>query len=263
MRSIAHAHLRGRSARSAARRGVLLLIGLAAIVGTASGAAAAVDKDGRAVPSMRRTAEARDLRATKRARSLRADRRRHGRSAHRRLDSTAPGHALVTRHVPAFHAPALRQAMAHEAAGEAAREWRPHAAHPHGRARRLGTMLASLGRELMLPPMPQEQSSLSGAPIRWVASADCLAMPLRTVLAEVAQSFGHLQVNSTCRSARHNARVGGAKRSFHLSGHAADFRVSSSPRAVLAFLRARTDVGGLKHYGGGLFHIDTGPRRSW
>jgi uncharacterized protein YcbK (DUF882 family) len=126
----------------------------------------------------------------------------------------------------------------------------------------MGTMLVSLGRELMLP-IPQEQPSLSGAPIRWVASPDCLAAPLRTVLVELAQSFGHLQVNSTCRSHRHNARVGGAKRSFHLTGQAADFRVSSSPRAVLAFLRARGDVGGLKHYGGGLFHIDTGPRRTW
>jgi uncharacterized protein YcbK (DUF882 family) len=123
-------------------------------------------------------------------------------------------------------------------------------------------MLASLGRELMLP-IPQEQPSLSGVPIRWVASPDCLAMPLRTVLVEIAQSFGHLQVNSTCRSPTHNARVGGAKRSFHLTGNAADFRVSSSPQAVLAFLRARRDVGGLKHYGGGLFHIDTGPRRTW
>jgi hypothetical protein len=153
----------------------------------------------------------------------------------------------------------MRDAVAH-AAGEAAREWRPHAVHPHRKALRPGTMLASLGHELLLP-LPQP--SLSGAPIRWVASSDCLAMPLRTVLVELAQAFGRLQVNSTCRSPRHNARVGGVKHSFHLTGHAADFRVSSSPSAVLAFLRARRDVGGLKHYGGGLFHIDTGPRRTW
>jgi hypothetical protein len=156
---------------------------------------------------------------------------------------------------------AMRHA-AHAAAGEAAREWRPHAVRPQRRARRPGTMLASLGRELVLP-IPQEQPSLSGVPIRWVASSDCLAMPLRTVLVELAQFFGQLRVNSTCRGPGHNARVGGAKHSFHLTGHAADFRVSSSPSAVLAFLRARGDVGGLKHYGGGLFHIDTGPRRTW
>ena len=34
-------------------------------------------------------------------------------------------------------------------------------------------------------------------------------------------------------------------------------------RAILAFLKAKKEVGGLKHYGGGAFHIDTGPRRTW
>jgi hypothetical protein len=32
---------------------------------------------------------------------------------------------------------------------------------------------------------------------------------------------------------------------------------------VLSFLKANKLVGGLKHYGGGAFHIDTGPRRTW
>jgi uncharacterized protein YcbK (DUF882 family) len=100
-------------------------------------------------------------------------------------------------------------------------------------------------------------------PIRWVASADCLAGALRSVLVELAASFGPLVVNSTCRSRRHNAQVGGARRSFHLTGNAVDFRVAGNPRPVLAFLRARKDVGGLKHYGGGVFHLDTGPRRTW
>jgi Peptidase M15 len=188
---------------------------------------------------------------TRRSRRLRGKRSHHGRSAYRHLAAGTP-----------HHAPAMRDVVAHAAAGEAAREWRPHAMNPHRKALRPGTMLASLGHELLLP-MPQDQPSLSGVPIRWVASSDCLAMPLRTVLVELAQAFGQLRVNSTCRSPRHNAKVGGAKHSFHLTGHAADFRVSSSPSAVLAFLRARGDVGGLKHYGGGLFHIDTGPRRSW
>jgi hypothetical protein len=31
----------------------------------------------------------------------------------------------------------------------------------------------------------------------------------------------------------------------------------------MAYLRSSGMVGGLKHYGGGLFHIDTGARRSW
>ena len=128
--------------------------------------------------------------------------------------------------------------------------------------KRLGVMVASLGREFMVP-LPQEQPSLADTPVRWIASADCLAAALRTVLVELASSFGPVRVNSTCRSRAHNARVGGARRSFHLTGNAADFRISSEPRAVLAFLRERKDVGGLKHYGHGVFHIDTGPRRTW
>jgi len=137
---------------------------------------------------------------------------------------------------------------------------------PRPRAKRqkepLGTVIASLGREFMRF-LPNEPAPLSVGPIRWLASEDCLAAPLRTVLADLALAFGGLRVNSTCRSPRHNARVGGAKHSFHLTGNAADFRLPGNARTILAFLRARNDVGGLKHYGHGVFHIDTGPRRTW
>jgi hypothetical protein len=146
-------------------------------------------------------------------------------------------------------------------------------------------LLASLGRDnppmslpLDLTPVPgpadarigssdtQDPSnlpSLSGEPIRWVASPDCLAAPLRAVLAEVAANFGPLRVNSTCRSKRHNAQVGGAPRSYHLTGNAVDFRISGDVQPVLDFLTGKRLVGGLKHYGFGIFHIDTGPRRTW
>lgn len=125
-----------------------------------------------------------------------------------------------------------------------------------------GTRVASLGRDFA-PPSPSKAPSLSGGSIRWLASAGCLASSLRSVLEQVAANFGPLRVNSTCRSRRHNARVGGARHSYHLSGHAVDFRISGSARGVVAFLRRNGAVGGLKHYGHGLFHIDTGPRRSW
>jgi hypothetical protein len=42
-----------------------------------------------------------------------------------------------------------------------------------------------------------------------------------------------------------------------------DFRVRGDFAKVHAFLERMRTVGGLAHYGGGVFHIDTGPRRTW
>jgi hypothetical protein len=126
------------------------------------------------------------------------------------------------------------------------------------RRRSRNVHLASLGRPE--PEIAAPKGSLSGGSgIRWVANAGCLADSLRSVIAHVAANFGPVTVSSTCRSHSHNRRVGGARRSYHLSGQAADFRVKANIGAVHAYLRSA--VGGLKHYGGGLFHIDTGPRR--
>lgn len=134
------------------------------------------------------------------------------------------------------------------------------AAPPKG----LGPMVASLGRDLLAPP-PSAGPGLTGDPIRWLplASSECLAGPLRGVLSELAATFGPLTVRWTCRDKQLNARVGGAKRSYHLTGNAVDFNMTGNYRAILAFLKAKKEVGGLKHYGGGAFHIDTGPRRTW
>ncbi|HEY7085578.1 MAG TPA: D-Ala-D-Ala carboxypeptidase family metallohydrolase [Hyphomicrobiaceae bacterium] len=128
----------------------------------------------------------------------------------------------------------------------------------------VGPMVASLGREFFAPA-PLSAPSLAGDAIKWLPTAltDCLAEPLRGVLIELAGAFGPLTVRWTCRSRTINARVGGAKHSYHLTGNAVDFNMTGNYRAILAFLKAKTEVGGLKHYGGGAFHIDTGPRRTW
>lgn len=124
-----------------------------------------------------------------------------------------------------------------------------------------GVRVAALGGSYY--PQPKSEKSLTGSGVRWAASSSCLDSGLRAIVYQVAANYGPLRVNSTCRSHSHNRRVGGARRSKHLSGDAVDFRVSGNVRAVYAFLKSNGGVGGLKHYGGGLFHIDNGPRRSW
>lgn len=127
------------------------------------------------------------------------------------------------------------------------------------------TRVASLGRELELPSQTTEKKvgSVTGgsARVQWVASSGCVPGRLKAAIHHVAQNFGRVRVNSTCRSRRQNRRVGGASQSWHLKGQAADIRVFGNIGAAARYLRQV--VGGFRHYGGGLFHIDTGPRRSW
>ncbi len=122
---------------------------------------------------------------------------------------------------------------------------------------RAGSKRSSLGRTMTSEEAPR---SLTGG-ITWQASAGCVPGRLRGVLNDVAATYGAVKVTSTCRSRSANRAAGGASQSYHLSGEAVDFRVSGNTGSVYAYLSRHSSVGGFKHYGGGLFHIDTGPRR--
>lgn len=98
---------------------------------------------------------------------------------------------------------------------------------------------------------------------RDTAPTHCLPGPIMRVLTDVAERFGEVSVQSTHRSPGRNARVGGARRSLHLACRAVDFRVKGDGRAVIAYLRDHPDVGGVKRYRNGLFHIDDGASRTW
>jgi uncharacterized protein YcbK (DUF882 family) len=125
------------------------------------------------------------------------------------------------------------------------------------KARRMTHGRSNLGADISARDEPK---SLAGTEINWIANSACLHPDLRAVVAEVAATYGTVTVNSTCRSPGHNAAIGGAEHSFHLSGNAVDFRVHGNIAGAAAFLSGR--VGGYKNSGGGLFHIDTGPRRA-
>jgi hypothetical protein len=116
--------------------------------------------------------------------------------------------------------------------------------------------VASLGGGYSAPK-PRSLGGSGG--VNWVASSSCLNGSLRGVVSHVAANYGSVTVSSTCRSNERNRSVGGAPKSYHLSGDAVDFRVHGNVSGAVAYLSGRS--GGYKHMGGGLFHVDTGPTR--
>lgn len=99
--------------------------------------------------------------------------------------------------------------------------------------------------------------------VRASAPTRCLPGDLKEVVADVAAKFGPVSVESTHRPRAANRARGGAPRSLHIACRAIDFRVQARARAVLAYLRERPEVGGVKVYRNGIIHIDNGERRHW
>jgi hypothetical protein len=112
-------------------------------------------------------------------------------------------------------------------------------------------------------PSFDQQVARGAISLRTGAPTACLPGSLRLVVADVAARFGSVSLQSTHRTRAHNGRAGGARHSLHLSCRAIDLRVRTRSRGLVAYLRSRPEVGGLKIYRSGIIHIDNGERRSW
>lgn len=122
------------------------------------------------------------------------------------------------------------------------------------------------GKKSTKNQVQQKASSKIGstAPaIKLNAPWKCVPKKLKTVIIQVSKKFGRVIVNSTRRSSGRNRRIGGAKRSWHIGCRAVDFRVKGNTRGLYKWLRNHPNVGGLKRYRSGFYHIDIGPKRSW
>jgi Peptidase M15 len=95
---------------------------------------------------------------------------------------------------------------------------------------------------------------------------DRFSPDLLTILKDIQAHFGRpIEVQSGYRSPTHNKRVGGARKSLHMRGRAADIRVQGvSGARLLTFLRSHPRVGGIGYFmAGGFIHIDDGRKRTW
>lgn len=128
----------------------------------------------------------------------------------------------------------------------------------------LHPLISRLSRSRPSHNRPKRFKGVGKGLIKWLAYPGCVPQKLKGVLVKLSNRFGKIIVTSTHRSKRYNRHVGGAKHSYHLRCQAVDFNVARKfRRKALVFLRRQPEVGGLKHYGHGRFHIDTGPRRTW
>ena len=72
-----------------------------------------------------------------------------------------------------------------------------------------------------------------------------------------------LIITSAYRSPFHNARVGGAPRSFHKLGRAFDIRLKGHDKDHLFILARAVGFGGVAARGNSFIHVDTGGKRTW
>lgn len=91
------------------------------------------------------------------------------------------------------------------------------------------------------------------------APRTCLTPPARRLLDRIEQTFGPVQVISTCRAGA--VIAGTARLSRHAGGNAIDFKAGARKAVILEWLVANHRTGGVMTYAGmDHIHVDIGPR---
>ena len=86
---------------------------------------------------------------------------------------------------------------------------------------------------------------------------------LATLLQDLRDKIGPIEILSGNRCARHNAAVGGSAGSYHLTTRAADLNPLKVPLWVAVWAVDRLGVFGGVGVGENKLHVDIGPRRFW
>jgi uncharacterized protein YcbK (DUF882 family) len=102
-------------------------------------------------------------------------------------------------------------------------------------------------------------------PLEVIDNIKILASNLQVLRDEIGVS---LHINSGYRSPSHNKKIGGAKKSYHVKGMAADIQNSTHTPKQLFDIIERLQAEGKMHNGGlkayaTFVHYDIGPKRRW
>lgn len=117
-----------------------------------------------------------------------------------------------------------------------------------------------------VPAAPAPADALRGKPPtaslgHWVvespqAPMQCLPERIRTVLADLAQAVGEVQILATTDFQTDNHSPGSARAKMHAECRAVDLKVRGSVAEATAYLRARAEVAAVQSYRNGVIHLD-------
>jgi hypothetical protein len=110
------------------------------------------------------------------------------------------------------------------------------------------------------PTAPAHNADPHAQPAKVAGLPACVPNALQNVLAALETRFHHVTVISTTHLHTDNHRHGSVREKLHLACKAIDIKTADNPRQVAAFLRKRSEVGGVNTYRNRVVHFDLSAR---